>query len=85
MNYKYLAFGSLFLIGSFPSSLLGEACKPTDPTDTLCTLNVAQVRPTQFAVGSVAIACKARKIEEKSKKKLQEYLAKVKKLTPSRC
>jgi len=83
MNYRYLAFGSLFLIGSFPSTLLGETCKPTDPTDTLCTLNVAQVRPTQFAVGSVAVACKARKIGEKSKKKLQKYLAKEKRRIPA--
>ena len=82
MNYKSLALGSVFLIASLPSTLLGGTCKSSDPTNTLCTLHVDDVRPTQFAVGSLAVTCKAYKISEKSKKKLKKYLADEKRQIP---
>lgn len=82
MKYKYLALGSVFLIVSLPSVLLGGTCKPSDPTDTLCTLHVNDVRPTQFAVGAVAVTCKANKISKKSSKKLNKYLANKKRRIP---
>lgn len=75
-------FGSFFLIASLPCTLLGDTCKPSDQTSTLCTLHVDELRPTQFAVGSVAATCKAQKISEKSKKKLKKYLADEKRQIP---
>ena len=83
MNYRSLVLGSVFIIGSLPSTLLGGTCKPSDPVDTLCTLHVDEVRPTQFAVGSVAVTCKAQSISEKSKKKLKKYLAGEKRQIPA--
>lgn len=75
MNYRSLAIGTVLLIGGLPSTLWGDTCKSSDPKGTLCTLHVDAVRPTQFAVGSVAVDCKARKLSKKSKKRLKEYLA----------
>jgi hypothetical protein len=76
MNCKLIVSVLFFLIAGLPSVLLGETCQSTDPIGTLCTLHVDKIRPTQFAVGFLAVACKAQKISKKSKKKLKKYLAK---------
>ncbi|MCI5117334.1 MAG: hypothetical protein D3913_05130 [Candidatus Electrothrix sp. LOE1_4_5] len=82
MKYKSLILGAVFLVGSFPFAVSGKDCKPTDPKDTNCTLHVDKVRPTQFAVGLVAVKCKAEKIEKKNKKKLKKYLEEPKREIP---
>lgn len=66
-----------------PALVWGEACKSHDVKGTLCHMNVADIRPTQFAVGAVAVSCKAEKISKKSKKKLKKYLQKEKNRMPA--
>ncbi len=83
MNCKSLAIGTVFSIGGLPSTLLGDTCESSDPKDTVCTLHVDDVRPTQFAVGSVAVTCKAHSIAERSKKKLKKYLGGEKRRIPA--
>lgn len=54
-------------------------CSPSTPVGEVCLLPVADVRPTQFAVGEVAADCKRRKIESKYQEgDLAKYLAKKK-------
>lgn len=74
MNKSTLTLGCILLATGIPSISWGEACKSSDPPGTVCTLPVGQLRPTQFAVGSVAVTCKADHIATKSKKKLKKYL-----------
>jgi hypothetical protein len=91
MNYKSLSTRIVLLVGIFPAIALGHicttsdekgskctlrTCEPSAKKGTVCTLSVDQIHPTQFAVGSVAVDCKADKISTKSKKKLKKYLAK---------
>ena len=74
MNKRILVLTSVFLTVGLPSLSWAKTCHSDDPADTHCTLKVEKLRPTQFAVGSVAVDCKADKISEKSKKKLEKYL-----------
>jgi hypothetical protein len=83
MTYKALVVGTVLLIGGLPSTLLGDTCDSSDQKDTLCTLHVDDVRPTQFSVGSVAVTCKAHNIAEKSKKKLKKHLKNEKRWIPA--
>ena len=64
----------LLLAVGLPAPSWAKACRPSDPPDTECTLQVERLRPTQFAVGSVAVTCKAQKLADKSKRKLKKYL-----------
>lgn len=83
MNRKSLALGAIVLLVSLPAVVLGDTCKASDPPDTVCRLHVDDLRPTQFAVGSVAVTCKAQNISEKSKKKLKKYLENEKRWIPA--
>lgn len=75
MNKRTLVLAAVFLALGLPSPSRANTCHSDDPPDTRCTLQVEKLRPTQFAVGSVAVDCKADKISGKSKKKLKKYLA----------
>jgi len=46
-----------------------------DPGD-VCTLNVEDIRPTQFAVGMQEVKCKTKRFEDMSKSDLAKYLEK---------
>ena len=83
MKIKVSAMALLFLAAGMPATLWGATCKSSAPPDTECTLPVDQLRPTQFAVGSVAVTCKAQKLAEKSKKKLKKYLKSAKRRIPA--
>ncbi len=72
----------LFLPG-IGSAEAAEPCTPLSPGGSVCELNVAQVRPTQFAVGMQAVRCKQAKIEKKSKKKLVKWLQKKRRRVPA--
>ena len=74
MKKHMLVLASAFLMVGAPSITFAKTCHSDDPADTHCTLRVEKLRPTQFAVGSVAVNCKADKISGKSKKKLEKYL-----------
>ncbi|XCN72275.1 MAG: ParB/Srx family N-terminal domain-containing protein [Candidatus Electrothrix aestuarii] len=51
-------------------------CQSSTASGTLCQIKVKDLHPTQFAVGSVAVECKRKKIEKKHEKdKLEKYLA----------
>lgn len=43
---------------------------------TVCHIKASNVKPTQFAYGRVASACKAQYIESMSSSKLEKYLSK---------
>lgn len=64
----------LLCFSSIPPLSAHGACEPSDDKGDQCTLNVEDLRPTQFAVGSIAVDCKAASISKKSKKKLKKYL-----------
>ncbi len=75
MLSRTLVLATVLLTVSTPSPTWAKKCHSSDPTGSRCTLHVQDLRPTQFAVGSVAVDCKAAKISAKSKKKLKKYLA----------
>jgi len=62
--------------------LWGATCKSLDPPDTLCTLHVKEIHPTQFAVGSIAVNCAADAMSVGSKNKMRRYLAGEKREVP---
>lgn len=78
---KFTLF-TLFILSGLPFALYADSCQSTDAVGSLCTLQVMQLRPTQFSIGADAVACKAEKISKKSKKKLKKYLAKEKRQIP---
>ena len=49
-------------------------CTPTTDLNTPCTVNVENLRPTQFSVGMIVVKQKEVKIKAKSTKKYQKYL-----------
>lgn len=57
-------------------------CTPKTSVGSQCSLPASDLRPTQFAVGSVAVDCKAHSLEKKSRKKLKKYLARPDKAIP---
>lgn len=72
----------LLLAGCDESSGSIAQCKPDAAPGSECMLHVDDLRPTQFAVGRVAVECKKRKIEAKSKDELEEWLATDKRRVP---
>lgn len=53
-----------------------DACKVSTAAGSFCTLNVEDLRPTQFGVGLDEVACKKQRFEEMSSSQLQDYLLK---------
>jgi hypothetical protein len=82
MKINAIVSTMVFVVAGLPVTTLGATCKTDAPPNTECTLPVEQLRPTQFAVGSVAVTCKAQKLAEKSKKKLKRYLKSEKRRVP---
>jgi hypothetical protein len=74
MNKRTQVLALLFLALGLPPLSWARTCHSDDPAGTHCTLQVEKLRPTQFAVGSIAVDCKADKISGKSKKRLKKYL-----------
>jgi len=72
----------IYFTGFFPIALANN-CKPENEPNINCKINVADIRPTQFSVGAVAVSCKAEKIANKSNKKLSKYLNKRKNRVPA--
>ena len=68
---------------AMPGFATADTCHPADKKGTECTLPVDDLHPTQFAVGSIAVDCKADKISGLSKKKLKAYLKKEKNRIPA--
>lgn len=74
---------SLVLIGATILCLSGQTlaivlkdCQNTAKLKSVCLMEVEDLHPTQFSVGSVAVECKKKKIEKKYEKdKLEKYLA----------
>ncbi|MCF1429249.1 MAG: ParB/Srx family N-terminal domain-containing protein [Shewanella sp.] len=72
------------LIGTTALCLSGQTlavdlpdCQDLDALSSGCLMEVKNLRPTQFSVGSVAVECKKKKIEKEFEKgKLENYLAK---------
>jgi hypothetical protein len=83
MKFRLLSVTSVFLLGLGPTMLWGAPCTSSDPTSTVCTLHVDNIRPTQFSVGSVAVTCKAQSLSERSSKNLKKYLKKKKRQIPA--
>jgi len=74
MAKRALSIASVILAAGLASPAPAKTCRPDDPAQTSCTLQVERLRPTQFAVGSIAVDCKADGIARRSKKKLKKYL-----------
>ena len=74
---------SPMLIGTAGLCLPGQTlavdlpdCQDMVALGSVCLMEVKDLRPTQFSVGSVAVECKKKKIEKKYEKgKLEKYLA----------
>lgn len=82
-----LIFASCFL-SAFCSTLLAKnpeipPCNGNEEVDTLCSLPLTDVHPTQFSVGMIHVLCNRAKLENKSFKKLQKFLHKKKNRLPA--
>ncbi len=87
----------MLYVGGTLSGLLGLAlcqtvqandiqdCTGAEAIGDQCMLKVTDIHPTQFSVGSVAVNCKAAKIEKKKESlaDLQKYLANPKRWVPA--
>lgn len=51
-------------------------CDASLPVGSVCYIKASHVKPTQFAYGRVASACKAQYLESMSSSKLDKYLTK---------
>ncbi len=61
-----------------------KKCKKDAQKGAICLMQVEDLHPTQFSVGSIAVDCKSAKIEKKyEKKKLDKYLSAEKRLVPA--
>ncbi len=70
-----IGIAALFVSGQAPADDMPD-CSDSAKPGSVCLMKVKDLHPTQFAVGSVAVECKKKKIEKKHKKdKLEKYLA----------
>ena len=71
-------FFGVIIVLLFGRAAFSEKTVPYDPTltaGTICTVEIAKLRPTQFAVGKWEVEKRAEKIAQLKPKKLEEYLA----------
>lgn len=73
----------LCLSGTQPLSAETPLCTRRSAENTVCRLNVSTVRPTQFAVGMVAVRCRQARMEKKSPAELRHWLGKKKRRVPT--
>lgn len=83
MKKRMLTLASVLLAAGLPFQVWGGNCESSDPPDTLCTLHVDEIRPTQFAVGSIAVNCRADELSARSKRRLKKYLESEKRQVPA--
>lgn len=79
MKFKFspvlIGIAALYLPGQTLASDLPD-CQEVAEVGSTCLMEVKDLHPTQFSVGSVAVDCKTQKIEKKhEKEKLEKYLA----------
>jgi hypothetical protein len=78
--HKSFLFSSLYIAiliaGFFPSNILGDwvAYSSSLPAGAQCVVDIRDLHPTQFAVGYWEIDQRAKKVINKSGKKLTKYL-----------
>ena len=70
---------TLFLVLAALVALASAAypkCDATMSVGDVCYIKASRVKPTQFAYGRVASACKAQYLESMSSSKLDKYMTK---------